>query len=118
MKRYTRKVNGRVEWETFEILPKEETSALIRGACLEMGFKCTDAQTYELRTDEGVLRVIGCGEERHGWIVEINNHSEMFFSRGELFDTIRSVWESEHKNPLGETPSDELVEAILSGNLP
>ena len=122
MKRYTRKVNGRIEWEYFKLLPKEETSDLIGGACLEMGFKCTDSQTYELRTNEGVLKVIGTGEERHGWIVEINHHSEMFFLREHLFDTIRSVWKDERKNPLEETPlvsfSEEEIEEILSGNLP
>ena len=56
-------------------------------------------------------------EERHGWIVEINNYSEMFFTRQSLFDTIRSVWTHERKNPLGlpVVLSSKEIEEILGG---
>jgi hypothetical protein len=115
MKRYTRKVNGKIEWEYHKLLPDEDAGDLIRGACLEMGFVPIDSGIYALKTDEGFLKVIWQGEERHGWIVEINNYSEMFFIRQSLFDTIRSVWSHERKNPLASPPifSSKEIEEIL-----
>ena len=115
-RRYTRKVNGKVEWEYHKLLPDEDAEDLIRGACLEMGFQQIGG-FYALATDEGVLKVIQQGEERHGWLVEINNYSEVFMIRQSLFDTIRSVWTHERKNPLALPVvfSEEEIEEILGG---
>ncbi len=117
MKRYTRKVNGKVEWEYHKLLPDEDAEDLIRGACLEMGFVPIDSGIYTLKTDEGLLKVIWQGEERHGWLVEINNYSEVFMIRQSLFDTIRSVWTHERKNPLALPVvfSSKEIEEILGG---